>query len=186
MNAFQLVSLALPMAAAFAFPALIAWKPGWRVPTIAGGGIALLALLLGIVSGAGWGAAFSALLLTTAFVLLAVGAHFAAGPVASGLLVVVLHATLFAGGPWVDEAIVRNDAPAISRRVETLVAVNPYAVMASSVFGIDVLRIPMHYGSSFADYRTTYPNWPPTALGYVLAGGALGAVGWARRKRKPA
>jgi len=187
MATIRFAAFLLPFLAALLAPALLEARPGWRAAAIGHGVLLLAVLVIGLAAGASVGTIAAVLLFSTAFAALGAAAHRAAGQVASGLLVVALGSTIFLAGPIVRDALDRGgDA---SARLETLLAVNPYAVLDASVFGRDVLREPVMYRQNHvADYLQTarYPSWGRTAVGYLLAAALLAAVGEWRRRRSPA
>ncbi|MBI4565750.1 MAG: hypothetical protein HY716_13745 [Planctomycetes bacterium] len=184
MTFFWIVSFLLPPAAGFLAPAMLAWKPSWKAAAIGHGALCALVAAAGLWAGASIGTVAAVLAFSTAFAALAAGAHVAAGQISSGLIVVVLGSTLFAGGPLIQEAVDRGDAGAIESRMNFLLAVNPYPVMAGSIFHIDVLRQPILYSWHYADYlrEIRYPAWWATGLGYLAAAAALAGAGMVRRR----
>jgi len=114
--------------------------------------------------------------------------------VAASLAVAFLVGTVFLLGPVVQHAEEAGlSGEAIYRRITLALAVNPYATLAYSVFGEDLLRQPAFYDhiTRAADFQHGQPRWGVTACGYALAGSALAAaafgLGHARRRwAKPA
>jgi len=186
--AFRILAFTLPLASALLAPALLAWRPGWKAASIGHAALCAPVLVAGLVAGAGAGTILGVLLLSTAFALLATGLHLAAGQVASGLVSCLLTATVIVAPQVVEEAMDRNDAAAFRSRIGALVAVNPWAVMAGSLFGLDIFReMPTLYRGHLADYPAPpTPAWPGVATAYALTGVLLGAEAMTARKlRKP-
>jgi len=179
---FRIFALALPVAAGLLVPALLAWKRDWRAPAYGFAALAVPALLLGLASGTGIASSFAVVTFSAAFAALALGAFMLGGQVLSGLLVAALSIALTLMGPWVKDAIARNDATAIEARLSMVLAADPAIAMSYSIFNIDVLRSPGHYGSSFSDFLVQAPSWRSTAMGYVAAGALLAGLGFARRR----
>jgi len=182
--AFRIVAFALPLASAFLAPALLAWKPGWKAASIGHAALCAPVLVAGLLAGASAGTILGVLLLSTAFAILAAGLHLAAGQVAAGLASCLLAASVLLAPRVVEEAIERNDAAAIRSRMDVLVAVSPWAVMASSLFGLDILRdMPTLYRTHLADYTDVHaPGWAKVAAWYTLSGVLLGTAAIAARR----
>lgn len=187
MTGFYVVAHLAPAAAAFLAPALLEARPGWKAAAFGHGAVLAVLILAGLVAGAGVSTVLLCAIFATAFALLAVGVHLAAGQVASGLVVVLLLAGPAIGAPWAREAIDRGEDA--SDRVGLLLTLSPFAVQDASLLGRDVLRERVLYSTThFADYLPTvrYPKWGPVAGTYVAAGLLLGALGLVRRGRRVA
>lgn len=190
MTSFRVAALLLPAAGAFLAPALWSWRPGWKAAAI--GHAALLAIVAtwGLAAGGPGSAILAAAAMSTAFTLFALGLHLAVGQVLSGWIVIALNATLFLAPSLVRDAVERNESHLAQARVDNLLAVNPWAVLAAGPFKLDLFRdLPSMYRSSHAaDYADARPPaWPGVAGGYALGGALLiGAVIAARRWRRPA
>ena len=187
MTGFRIAALALPAAAAFLAPALWKWRSCWKEPAI--GHAALLAVVLawGAIAGAPASSLLAVAALATGFALFASGLYLAAGQVASGLSVVLLGATLFLAPSVVRESADRGRADQAQSRLDFLLAVNPWAVLAAGSFNVDLVRVPSIYRTHMADYvEARPPGWAGVAAGYAAAGLLLiTAAMIARRLRKP-
>ena len=185
MIAFRIAALALPLAAALLAPALLAWKPGWKAATLAHAALCALVVLFGLISGAGMAVLLGVVLLASSFTLLATGIHLAMGQVAAGLVACLLAGSVFLAPQGVDDAIQRNQLAAIAPRINLCFSVSPWAGMASSLFGMDVLRdFRSLYRAHLADYADVrIPGWGDLATGYAIVGIIVGGAGLAVRRR---
>jgi len=73
------------------------------------------------------------------------------------------------------------DLASIQSRIEWALALDPFSVMATSIFDIDLLRHPAIY-SDISDYIVVYPTWGWVAACYVAAGVVLGTLGRGLRR----
>jgi hypothetical protein len=189
-NGFRIAALALPAVAAFLAPALSAWRPGWKAPSIGHGALLVVFLLWGVFAGASGSVLLAAASLATGFALFALGLHLAAGQVVSGLVVVLIGSTLFLAPPVVGEAVDRNNRHDAQSRLDFMLSVNPWAVLAAGPFKLDLLRdLPSMYRTHMADYvEARPPEWAGVAVGYAVGGVVLGAaaLGARRLRRRPA
>lgn len=186
MTGFRIAALALPAAAAFLAPALVAWRPGWKAPAMGHAALVAAVLAWGVIAGASGGALLAVAGLSTGFALFALGLHLAAGQVVSGLVVVFLGATLFLAPPAVNDAIGRKDVA--QSRLDFLLSINPWAPLAARTFDLDLLRdFPSMYRTHMADYvEARPPTWIDVAAWYATGGVLLGAAALgARRSRRP-
>jgi hypothetical protein len=189
---FRIVALTLPAAAAFLAPALWAWRPRWKAVTIGHAALLLILVLWGLAGGASAAALLAVAAMSTAFAMFALGLHLAAGQAVSGLMVVALSGTLFIAPQIVRTAVDRNKSSLAQSRLDELLAVNPWAVLAAGPFQLDLLRdFPSMYRSShMADYVDARPPaWPGVAAGYAFGGLVLGAAALGGRRlsrRSPA
>src|SRR5688572_2353326 len=192
MSAFRVAALLLPAAAAFLAPALWKWRPGWKAATLGHGALLALVLAWGLAAGASLSILAPVLAVATAFAGFALGLHLAAGQVASGLAVIALCSTLFLAPPVVAHAVEAKQVGEAQERLNTMLSVNPWAVLAADVFGIDLLRdLPSMYRSShaMADFvEARPPSWGGVAAGFAAAGLFFAgvSVAAARLRRKPA
>ena len=188
MNGFRIAALALPAVAAFLAPALVAWRPGWKAPAI--GHAALLAIVLawGLAAGAAGSSLVAVVALSTAFALFALGLHLAAGQLVSGFAVVLIGSTLFLAPSVVNDAVDRKQRDVAQARLDFMLSVNPWAILAAGPFEIDLLRdFPSMYRTHLADYvEARPPAWGGVAASYAAGGLILGAASFgARRLRRP-
>jgi hypothetical protein len=183
--AFRIAALALPLAAAFLAPALLAWRPGWKAATIGHAALCAPVILLGLISGAGLATLLGVVVLATAFTLLASGIHLAMGQVAAGVAACLLTASVFFAPQAVDDAIEKKQVAAIPSRINLCFSVSPWAGMASSPLGMDVLHdFRSLYRAHLADYAgVRIPGWTGLAAGYALIGVVVGGAGLALRRR---
>ena len=187
MNGFRIAALALPAASAFLASALWAWKPNWKIAVIGVANLVVIVFLWGLLAGAPMGVLFAVVNLSLSFAFFALGLSMAAGQVVSGLAVVLLCSTLFLAPPVVLDAV-RGGGSHAQSRFDTLISLNPWAVLAAGSFNDDLLRdFPTMYRTQVADYvEARPPAWGGVAGGYTLAGLILGAAAWgARRLRRP-
>jgi len=188
MTGFRIAALALPAAAAFLAPALWAWRPGWKAATLGHAALLATVLLWGLLAGAPRPSLVAVTVLSTAFALFALGLHLAAGQVVSGLVVVLIGSTLFLAPPVVMEAQGGGRHVAQSR-LEFLLSVNPWCVLAAGSFDIDLLRdLPSMYRTNVADYVDARPPaWGGVSAAYAAGGVLLGAaaMGARRLRRRP-
>ncbi len=182
MTGFRIAALALPAAAAFLAPALVAWRPGWKAPAMGHAALVAVVFMWGVIAGASGGALLSVAGLSTGFALFALGLHLAAGQVVSGLVVVFLGATLFLAPPAVNDAIGRRDLA--QSRLDFLLSISPWAPLAARTFDLDLLRdFPSMYRTHMADYvEARPPAWGGVAAGYAAGGLFLGAAGIVARR----
>ena len=174
MPGFRLAALLFPVAAAFLAPALWAWRPGWKAAGIGHAALLVVILAWGLLAGAPLSALVAILTLGTAFAAFALGLHLAAGQLASGLVVVALCSTLFLAPPVVEQAVDGGQVGNAQERLDTLLSVNPWVVLAAGVFHIDLLRdfSAMYRSSShLADFvQARPPSWGGVAAGYAGGG----------------
>ena len=188
MTGFRIAALALPAAVAFLAPALWAWRPGWKPAAIGAAGLVAVVTAWGLLAGAPGAALLATAVLSLAFGLFGLGLYFVAGQVVSGLVVVLLCATLFFTPQAVDDAVTRGPKGAAQERVDFLVSINPWTVLAVGPFQIDLFRdFQSMYRSHVADYAEARPSaWGGVAAGYAIGGLALiGAAALGRRLRRP-
>lgn len=185
MIAFRIVALALPLAAALLAPALLAWKPGWKAATLGHAALCALVALLGLISGAGMATLLGVVVLASSFALLASGMHLALGQVAAGLVACLLSASVFLAPQAVEDATRKNQLAEIAPRINLCFSVSPWAGMASSLFGMDVLRdFRSLYRAHLADYAgVRIPGWGELATGYAIVGIVVGGASLAVRRR---
>lgn len=197
MIAFRIAALALPPAAAFLASALLAWQPGWKSATIGHAALCAPVLLGGLVAGASGGTILGVLLLSTAFAALGAGLQLAAGQVTAGLVSCLLAASVFFAPAAVSDALAlppeagekpeayaRRKVGTAQSRLDFLMSVNPWTVIASSVFELDILRWPRLYRTGMADYVSARPRgWGSAAAGFAVAGIVIGGAGLALRRR---
>lgn len=108
--------------------------------------------------------------------------------IVSGLVLCLLMSTLFWTGPLIRAAADHNaDGDAISRRITLSMDVNPFFVMAYSIFNIDLLHQPFFYKMGMADYASTPPRWGASSAGFAAGGLVLVALaaGLRRLTAKP-
>jgi hypothetical protein len=107
--------------------------------------------------------------------------------IAAGLVVCFLMATLFWAGPLIRAAADhRADGASISRRISLSMDVNPFFVMAYSIFDVDLLHLPLFYNMGMADYVSSPPPWGVSSAGFAVAGAVLLALAAGlRRVLKP-
>jgi len=174
--------------------AMTAQRPPKRRAAAAGGvvlGVLLLLLFASFADAPKLWLPLAGLLL--AFALLVAGIYLvcesARAPrevsqIVTGLAVCFLMSTLFWMGP-----IIRSSADegasgaAIHRRITLAMDVNPFFVMAYSIFSDDLLHTPYFYRTDLAGFQHGLPSWPATAAGYALAGAALAGLAFALRRR---
>ncbi len=185
MIVFRIAALALPLAAAFLAPALLAWRPGWKAATLGHAALCAPVLLLGLIAGAGIATLLGVLVLATAFAILASGIHLALGQVAAGLIACLLSASVFFAPQAVDDAIQKGQAAVISSRINFCFSMNPWAGVASSLLGMDVLH-DFHslYRAHLADYvDVRMPGWGELSAMYAILGIGIGGAGLSLRRR---
>lgn len=187
MTGFRIAALALPAAAAFLAPALWRWRACWKEPAIGHAALLVIVLAWGVIAGAPASSLFAVAAISTGFALFASGLHLAAGQVVSGVAVVLLGATLFLAPAVVRDSIDRRSPELAQSRLDFMLSVNPWAVLAAGTFDIDLLRVQSMYRTHMADYvEARPPAWPGVATGYALGGVLLGTAAIAVRKlRKP-
>jgi hypothetical protein len=107
--------------------------------------------------------------------------------IAAGLVVCFLMSTLFWAGPLIRAAADhRADGASISRRISLSMDVNPFFVMAYSIFDVDLLHQPLFYNMGMADYVSSPPRWGVSSAGFAVAGAVLLALAAGlRRVLKP-
>jgi hypothetical protein len=107
--------------------------------------------------------------------------------IAAGLVVCFLMSTLFWAGPLIRAAADhRADGASISRRISLSMDVNPFFVMAYSIFDVDLLHLPLFYNMGMADYVSSPPRWGVSSAGFAVAGAVLLALAAGlRRVLKP-
>jgi len=107
--------------------------------------------------------------------------------VVAGLVVCFLMSTLFWVGPLIRAAADhRADGASISRRITLSMDVNPFFVMAYSIFDVDLLHLPLFYNMGMADYVSSPPRWGVSSAGFAIAGASLLALAAGlRRVLKP-
>jgi len=183
--AFRIAALALPLAAAFLAPALLAWKPGWRAATLGHVALCALVLLLGLIAGAGIATLLGVVVLATSFAILASGIHLAAGQVPAGLAACLISASVFFAPQAVDDAIQKREVAVISSRINFCFSMSPWAAVASSLLGMDVLHdFRSLYRFHLADYADVrMPTWGDLAAAYSILGIVVGGAGLALRRK---
>ncbi|MBI2933362.1 MAG: hypothetical protein HYY16_17090 [Planctomycetes bacterium] len=185
MNVFAVWCFLLPLLVGFGIPALLAWRPdirGLRASALYLAALLAVALLLRLVGDAPPWALASVAVFICAFALFVSGLTLIwpwpiAGQITSGLVVSAMMGSVFYFRPVIDPSL---DLPALQQRIELALALNPYAIIASSIFHIDVLRLPTLY-SEMADYLIDAPGWGAVAAVYALLGTGLLAGAWTRR-----
>jgi hypothetical protein len=186
-NAYQVWCYLLPLMVGFGLPALLSWRPGLD-------GIRPASILLAVLVSLTLGLSFMArapewtCLRVTAFALsfavLVAGLHLAClrdavGQIVTGVVVTAMMGTVFYFGRGIDDSLAPE---VISTRIGLCLSLNPYAVIATSIFGEQILHSGTLYATGLADYQFVYPAWGRVALGYVLIGVPLIAIGsWTRR-----
>ena len=196
MSFFRTLAYLSPLIIGFGLPAALALttgKPPKHRAIAAGAVVGAVLLLLLLASFAEsallW---FPLALLLLSLAILVAGIHLlcesARAPrevsqIVAGLVVCFLMATLFCFGP-----IIRNSAdagasgPAIYARITLAMDVNPFSVMAYSIFETDLLLVPYFYRTDLAGFQHGRPTWGATSAGYALTGAALAAVGLGLRR----
>jgi hypothetical protein len=185
---FRIAALALPAAAAFLAPALWAWRSGWKTATLGHAALLAVFLLWGLLGGASGAALLAVAAMSTAFALFALGLHLAAGQLVSGFAVVLVSATLFLAPSVVEDSVSRGQRDLAQSRLNAMLSVNPWCVLAAGPFKLDLLRdLHSMYRSGVADYvEARPPAWGGVAAGYAAAGILLGAAALGvRRLRRP-
>lgn len=188
MTGFRIAALALPAAAAFLASALWVWKPNWKIAVIGVANLVVIVSLWGVLAGAPMATLLAVSVVSLSFALFALGLSMVAGQVVSGLVVVLLCSTLFFAPQAVEDAVARGLKDAPQKRVDLLISINPWTVLAAGPFKKDLLRdFGSMYRAHVADYAEARPpGWGGIALGYTLGGLALGGVALLiRRKRSP-
>jgi hypothetical protein len=197
---FRSLAYVSPLLVGFGVAAALAWthdrEPRRRLiwtGAVVGGALALLFLvsLFG-----GLGAFLPTALVLVAFAVLIAGTYLVPESlrlppgvcqVAASLAAVFLVSTVFLLGPVVEHAEEAGlSGPAIYRRITLALSVNPFATLAYSVFGDEVLRgaTLYHHVTRAADFQHGQPSWGWTALGYGLAGLLFGALAFGLREAR--
>jgi hypothetical protein len=190
MSTFQTLAYLSPLILGFgvaAALALTADRPPKRRLLAAGGVLAgLLALLLATSLASTPGAWLPVSIVLASLGLLTSGVYLlcesARAPrplsqIAAGLVVCALMSTLFWAGPLIRAAADhRADGASISRRISLSMDVNPFFVMAYSIFDTDLLHQPFFYAMGMADYVSSPPRWGVSSAGFAIAGAALLAL----------
>lgn len=95
----------------------------------------------------------------------------------AGLVTCLLMSTLFWLGPIVRTLAEGNSSgETVYRRITLLMDVNPFFVMAYSVFDQDLMHTPFFYGMGLADFQRGTPSWGASSAGFAAAGLVLAAV----------
>jgi len=106
----------------------------------------------------------------------------------AGLVMVLLMSTLFWMAPIV-RAVAEGGSGGGGRtyaRITFLMDVNPFFVMAYSVFDQDLMHTPFFYSTGLADFQRGTPAWGPSSAAFAAAGLLLaGAATGLRRAFKP-
>jgi hypothetical protein len=175
---FRVWCFLLPMIGGFGVPAMLASRAGARGAFLFLGAVATLTLGFGLAARATGAVILNVTLFTLAFAVLAAGVHLLfpwprVGQIVSGCVVSALMASLFAFMRAFEPS---SDLASIQPRIEWALAVSPFAVMAISIFEIDLLHHAAIY-SDISDYIVARPEWGPVALWYVILGFVTGATG---------
>jgi hypothetical protein len=105
----------------------------------------------------------------------------------AALTVCLLMSTLFWLGPIIRAMAERSTGgDVVYRRITLMMDVNPFFVMAYSVFDQDLLHTPFFYRMGLADYQRGTPSWGLSSAGFAITGLILAAVATGvRRAAKP-
>ncbi len=200
MSSFRVLAYLSPLLLGIALPTALAYTSGrplkHRLIASASVTVGLLALLLLASFGESPRAWFPVAVLLLSLGLFLAGiflvAESARAPreVCQGLAALtacLLMSTLFWIGPIIRSLAERSSGPdTVYRRITFLMDVNPFFVMAHSIFDTDLLHTPFFYRMGLADYASGTPSWGPSSAGFAVAGLVLAAVATGlRRVLKP-
>jgi uncharacterized membrane protein len=196
MSVFRTLAYLSPLIVGFGVAAALAvtaGAPAKRRAIAAGavpGGVLVLLLATSFADSASlW---FPVALLLVAFAMLVAGLYLlcegARAPrevsqIVAGLAVCFLMATIFIFGPIIrDSADAGATGATIASRITLAMDVNPFFVMAYSIFDTDLLYLPVFYRTDLAGFQHGRPSWGATSAGYALVGTLLAALGVVVRK----
>jgi hypothetical protein len=196
MVVFRTLAYLSPLIVGFGVPAalaLTAGKPPKRRAIAAGAVLGVVVVLLLLASFAESAALwFPLALLLVSFALLVAGIYLlcesARAPrevsqIVACLVVCLLMATITIFGPIIrDSADAGASGRAIYDRITFAMDVNPFFVMAYSIFDTDLLLLPYFYRTDLAGFQRGRPSWGATSAGYSIAGAVLGLIGFGLRR----
>jgi len=199
MSFFQTWAYLSPLVVGFGVPAALALTSGCRAGrrALAAGGVLAVDLLVLLAASLAdsprlWA---PAALLLAAFALLAAGLYLALESVRAsrevaqigvGLVVCLLMSSMFIFGPVIRESADNGtDGPTVSRRITLAMRVNPFFVMAYSIFQADPLYLPVYYRTDLAGFQHEPPTWPASSAAFAAAGALLGLAGLGLRRVIP-
>jgi hypothetical protein len=196
MSLFRTLAYLSPLFVGFGISAALALtsgKPPKRRAIAAGGVVGgVLVLLLLVSFGESVRLWFPLALLLLSFGILVAGIYLlcesARAPrevsqIVACLAVCFLMATIFIFGQIIrDSADAGASGPTIYKRITLAMDVNPFFVMAYSIFDTDLLLTPYFYRTDLAGFQRGQPSWPATSAGYALAGAALLGIGLGVRR----
>lgn len=196
MSTFRYLAYLSPLLLGFALPTALAYTSGrplkHRLTASASVVFGLLALLL-LASFADspsqWGPVAVVLLslaLLSGGVFLLVESARAPREISQGvaaLVMVLLMSTLFWLGPIV-RALAEGGRGGGNTyaRITFLMDVNPFFVMAYSIFEQDLMHTPFFYGMGLADFQSGKPAWGPSSAAFAAAGLLLAGVATGLRR----